>query len=381
MLNESKRPRVLIVDDNAANLGVLYRYLDHEGIDCLVSQDGETAVELAAREQPDLILLDIMLPGISGFEACANLKQQDKTQGIPVIFMSALSDTEDKVRGFRAGGVDYVTKPLQQEEVLARIRSHLLIKQQREELTRLNGMKDKFLSIIAHDLRGPFYGFLGAGRIIREAVHDGDSPRLIEIAQSLETSSQRTYRLLEDLLQWAHLQQGTAEFRETSVDPEIVLAEVLQLFYETARSKEVTIRYRVDPECPTVKGDRAMIAGAVRNLTNNAIKFTPSGGSVEISAVPSDKHGVHRTDMDAAYVCFSVVDTGIGMNEEQLEQLFRIDQRTQSQGTDGEKGSGLGLLLVKDFARRHGGTLEVESQEGIGTQFRFIVPCQPRDSG
>src|SRR6056297_2633611 len=135
---ETRETTILLVDDNTNNLGVLYRYLDDEGFTVLVSQDGERAIRLARDQKPDLILLDILLPGMSGFDACGELKSDPATADIPVIFISALTDIQDKVRGFEAGGVDYITKPFQQEEVLARINAHVTIKRQREELDRLN---------------------------------------------------------------------------------------------------------------------------------------------------------------------------------------------------------------------------------------------------
>lgn len=359
--------RVLIVDDNSANLGILYNYLDRAGFEAFVAQTGEKAVDLAKSQLPDIILLDVMLPGIDGFEACRRIKQDPDTRDIPVIFISALSEVEDKVEGFEVGGVDYIPKPFQQEEVLARTRAHLTIKRQREELNELNAMKDRFISIIAHDLKGPFSGFLGVADLIIEAGESGDMDTLREIADSLRDSAEKTYNLLESLLQWAR--QNKTQCNPQVLDAYPQVYETVQLFIQGARQKGVTLDMRV-PQDLRILADRGMFDTILRNLINNAVKFTDEGGTVTISAEAGD--GMAE---------FSVSDTGIGMPEDQKSELFRIDSKVQHRGTRGETGTGLGLLLVRDYVERHGGSIDVESAPDEGSTFHFTIPLGGPDAG
>lgn len=359
--------RVLIVDDNSANLGILYTYLDRAGLEVLVAQTGEKAVELVRSQRPDIVLLDIMLPGIDGFEACKQMKQDRETREIPIIFISALAEIEDKVKGFEVGGVDYITKPFQQEEVLARTRAHLTIKKQREELNELSAMKDRFISIIAHDLKGPFSGFLGASDLILEAAEAKDVETLKEIAHSLRDSAEKTYSLLENLLEWARR-------NKTQYDPQVLdvyrhVYETVQLFIQGTKQKGIRLQIDI-PEDLKIKADRGMFDTILRNLVNNAVKFTDEGGEITVSAENGEGH-----------VDFYVSDTGIGMADQQKRELFRIDSRVQERGTQGEVGTGLGLLLVRDYVERHGGTIDVESEPGKGSTFHFTIPCADPDGG
>ena len=364
-MGEQRPPLILLVDDNPNNLGVLYNYLDSEGFTVLVSQSGERGTELATREHPDLILLDIMLPGMSGYETCEKLKQLPETADIPVIFISALTDIEDKVRGFRAGGVDYITKPFQQEDVLARIQTHLTIKRQREELNRLNATKDRFFSIIAHDLRGPFMGLLGALELLRDTGSDLDDETRHGLIENLYETSQRTYNLLENLLEWARSQQQNVRVVPRRLALAELVRETTRLFRASAEQKGVTVSVGV-PDDLLVYADRDMVNTVVRNLVNNAVKFTNGGGSVEITA---------RQQGDQVEV--TVSDTGIGMGSQEVGQLFTLEHPISRSGTRGEHGSGLGLLLAHDYVQRNGGTIRAESTPGKGSTFCFTLPAAP----
>lgn len=362
---ENRPPLVLVVDDNTNNLGVLYSYLDAERFTVLVSQSGERGFDLAVRKKPDLILLDVLLPGISGFETCERLKTNPETVEIPVIFISALTDVEDKVRGFQAGGVDYITKPFQQEEVLARINTHLTIKRQREELNRLNATKDRFFSIIAHDLRGPFTGLLGALEILKDSGSRLDEVATHELVLNLYETSERTYHLLENLLEWARGQQKAVKVVPRVLSMRELVGETVELFHSSARQKDIDIRMDIPPDV-TAYADRNMINTVVRNLVNNAVKFTPHGGRVSIA-------GERKGEL----VELAVEDTGVGMDAAETKELFSLARRHSRAGTDGEKGSGLGLMLAHDYVARNRGTLTVESRLGHGSRFCFLIPAAP----
>ena len=372
-MNHDQPASILLVDDNTNNLWVLYRYLDDEGFTVLVSQDGERALLLAREQRPDLVLLDVMLPGINGFQICERLKAEPVTADIPVIFISALTDVQDKVRGFRAGGVDYVTKPFQQEEVLARIRAHITIKRQREELDRLNATKDRLFSVISHDLRGPFMGLLGALELLRDSSDEFDAATAHELIAGLYESAQKTYQLLENLLEWSRSQQQTTVAHPAELDLAPVVCEAAELFRDGAERKEVRLSVEI-PRGARVYADRDQLGTVLRNLINNAVKFTPAGGRVEVSGeATSDSENTVRV---------TVLDTGTGIDPEALPRLFTLDHSVSTVGTDGERGSGLGLLLAHDYVTRNGGTISVQSEPGQGSRFTVSLPaCAPTSPG
>lgn len=358
---------ILLVDDNTNNLGVLYRYLDDEGFEVLVSQDGERALRLAHDQLPDLILLDIMLPGISGFEVCEALKSDDLTRDIPVIFISALTGVEDKVRGFAAGGVDYITKPFYQEEVLARINAHITIKRQREELDRLNATKDRLFSLIGHDLRGPFMGLLGALELLRDSSGELDEATTRELVSNLYASAERTYNLVENLLEWSRSQRQAVQVNPRSLDVRELVQNSVQLFLAGARQKGVELKVTI-PDQLQIYADRDTMASVIRNLVNNAIKFTGEGGTVLVSGAREDES-----------VAITVEDTGTGIPPSEISHLFDFGRTSSRRGTGGEQGTGLGLVLAKEHVTRNGGSLSVESEEGRGSRFSLTLPAAPHE--
>ena len=360
--------RILIVDDTPANIGIIYNYLDQLGFSMRISEDGETALALMEKETPDLILLDIMLPGMDGYETCRRIKALPACADVPVIFMSALSEVTNKIEGFKAGGVDYITKPFHREEILERVKTHLTIKKQRDKLRDLNRAleeavrsKDRFFSIIAHDLRGPFTALLGAAEMIKETVDSSGDKTAMEMAAILKTSVENTYLLLENLLEWSRLQRNVLKLAPEDLALEVLVRSSCSVLRTALEEKGIDFRIDV-PEEFQVFADRNMLSTIIRNLTGNAIKFTPRGGVVAVRAYENGDR-----------ICVEVRDTGVGIERARIADLFMADHSTHTRGTEGEKGSGLGLLLVKDFVERHGGVLKVESEPGKGSLFAFDI--------
>lgn len=373
--------KILLVDDNPVNLGMLFEYLNTLGYSVFIAQNGEMAFKFLETEHPDIILLDVKMPGIDGFEVCRQLKSRDETKDIPVIFMTALSETTDKVTGFGAGGVDYITKPFQQEEVLARIKAHLTIHKLQQELERknallqeLNTSKDTFFSIISHDLRSPFTGLLGISQVILEGIDSFSKDEIKTSVTKLHESAEGVFKLLENLLSWSRLQRGTMTLQPQPIHLNDVVNHTIHLFMATAQRKAIKLHNTLG-NLPLVYADLPMLNTIVRNLVANSIKFTYRGGHVTFSAVAESPDSP-----DPREVVIAVTDTGIGIPEEKLPILFRIDQKYQRKGTQGETGTGLGLLLCKELVEVNGGRLWVESQEGQGTTFRFSLPVFSPDN-
>ncbi len=392
-----KKATILIVDDNTTNLNVLLDYLHEVGYKVLIAPSGEQALQQVQHVSPDLILLDVMMPGINGFETCQRLKEQNKTKNIPVIFMTALSDTMDKVRGFSVGGVDYITKPFQHEEVLARVKTHLMIRNLQQELQKknddleeyaallarrneelheknleldeknaqlkiLNADKDKFFSIIAHDLRNPLGALRELPQIIVENIETYTHDELIRMILLQRDAAKGLFALLENLLTWSRIQRGMIEYKPQHLNLENIIARNIALIQAGAEQKQIRLIYRLGHENIPILADFNMIDTVIRNLMSNALKFTNTGGSIEISATQNEE-----------FVEITVSDTGIGIKEEDLAKLFRIDEQYRRVGTANERGTGLGLILSKEFVEKHGGRIWVESEAGKGSIFRFTL--------
>lgn len=353
--------QILIVDDNPSNISVLMDYLGSLNFKTRVATSGERALQLAERAKPDLILLDIMMPKVDGYETCRKFKEQPSLAEIPIIFMSALDDVSDKVKGFDCGAVDYITKPIQQEEVLARIRLHLTLKRQRKELQELNQLKDTFFSILAHDLRGPLGAVNNLAENFVSSLDIFSKEDLNEMATHLYEATNNSYKLLENLLSWARFQRGVMEYKPEQISLQDCVHEAVVLVQNKAREKEDTIHDNVDDSF-FVYADRDMLSAVLRNILSNSIKFT-SRGEIIIDAQSHDNH-----------VILSISDTGIGMNDKILEGLFRVDRKVKRRGTRDELGTGLGLILCRDFIKKMSGSISVSSDEGKGSIFSIRLP-------
>ncbi len=375
---EAEKYTLLIVDDNPTNLGVMLDYLKRYGFKMMVARDGEGALKRARYAKPDIILLDVMMPGIDGFETCRQLKADETTRHIPVIFMTALAGSDDKVKGFEVGAVDYVTKPLYQEEVLARLITHLKIKDltqklqsANEELNRANANKDKFFSIIAHDLKGPFQPLLGMSELLAfmtEEIHPVELRDRIEEAGALiHRSAKNVYNLLENLLQWSQIQMNRIEYKPDNLDLTRMVQGNIQLLVTNATNKDIMLQNNVSQEL-FVYVDENMISTVIRNLISNALKFTPLGGQVTIKAE------VRNQPSPPNLVEIAVIDTGVGIKEENLNKLFKIEVHHSTVGTAREQGTGLGLIICKEMVEKNGGKIWVESEFGKGTTIKFTVP-------
>ncbi len=355
-------PNILIVDDIVANLRVLGGILRGEGYKIRPVLSGEIALQVAEKEIPDLILLDIMMPGIDGYEVCRRLKANARLKDVPVIFISALNDTTDLVKAFESGGVDYITKPFHAAEVSVRVATHLRICKQNNELRELNATKDKFFSIIAHDLRGPIGNMLSISEIISEKGQV-DEDTLYSFLEMQKELSKETIQLLENLLIWARSNTNRIDFEPALLDLNNIIKESIDGVCIQAKNKDITISDSYKAK-KLVLADENMVRLILRNLLSNAVKFTQRGGEVNISATNGENNST----------IVSVKDTGIGIPSDMLKNLFRIEVSNKRYGTDGEGSNGLGLLLCKEFVEKHKGKMWVESHEDKGSVFSFSIP-------
>ncbi len=388
---------ILVVDDNPMNLKMVASILKPLGYKLAMANSASRAIQFAKEKTPDLILLDVMMPEMDGFEACEILKADKSTSGIPIIFLTARSDTSDIVRGFQVGGVDYVTKPFKAEEILARIQNILINKisqdiiseknkeleesqqsilkdaqkilalnsklsDSEEHLKELNRTKDKFFSIISHDLKNQFSGVLGLSEVLTRFgsnVSDKDRENYLSLIFNGLTQMRS---FLENLLEWARNQTGKIEFTPRAVALEPIVSHVILQYKNNAIQKDINLYSQIDDNL-MIYADENMLMTILRNLISNALKFTNVGGNVFITAIESDNE-----------VELYVKDDGLGMDFKTTEKLFKIEHNQSTPGTENEKGTGLGLILCKDFIEKHGGHIAVNSDINKGTTFTVTFP-------
>jgi two-component system sensor histidine kinase/response regulator len=363
--------KVLVVDDVPANVMLLRVMLSRSGYKVITCGEPLKVVDLVNAEMPDLILLDVMMPQLSGFQICQILKGQAETKDIPVIFLTALDNTESMLEGFRAGAADYIGKPFEKDILLERVRSQIqlvaarqIIERQNIELRETIYGRDKLYSVIAHDLRSP----LGAIQVTIKMFEDMLPAELIgEDMHGLivECNNQVTelFSLLDNLLKWTKSQTGKLKtvFQDFALN--IMIEAVYDMYRKVAEMKGITLTIEGADPSVNVHADMDMCKTVLRNFLSNAIKFSNEGSSIEI---------VERVDGD--YAVMSVRDHGCGMTEEEVGRLFNKDTHFSKFGTNREEGSGLGLLLCQSFAKANGGHLEVQSKQGEGSTFSMYIP-------
>lgn len=366
---DTAAPSILIVDDSPLNTKLLKFILDEAGYQTQVAANGLAGIEAVDTLQPDLLLLDVMMPDIDGFEVCKRVKEKPENENLPIIFITALDQTEDIVKGFELGGVDYVTKPFNKKVLLVRIKNHIdLLKNRRKverqaaDLAASNRLKSRMFSIIGHDLRSPLGSLKLSLDFINRGLIDPKQEDFKDTVFKLMKSTDEALNLLENLLGWAKSQSDALVVSPEVIEVGEAVESVVRLLKLNLDNKNIGVEINV-PEQLKAMADLHMLKAVIRNLISNAIKFTPSGGSITLSA--EDKGEV---------ALLSVTDTGVGIPPEQLDKLFNPNIRTTTEGTEQEGGSGLGLLLCQDFVQKNQGEMSVDSTVGEGTTFAFTVP-------
>lgn len=363
--------KILIVDDVVSNVLLLKILLSNEKFQVCTASNGNMCIEMAKSEHPDLILLDVMMPDLNGFDTAVILKKDPETHEIPIIFLTALNNPSDLVKGFQVGANDFLTKPFNKEELVMRVMHQIqlvaakrIIVKQNEELKRTISNRDKMYSVIAHDLRSPMASIrmvlnLAVNVVSKETVGD----EIFGLLDKANRESEETHDLLDNLLKWTKSQTGRLTVVYQDLDLDDIVPGVVDIFRMIAEMKKIDLKYLPADEKLTVHGDNDMIKTIIRNFLSNAVKFTPEGKSVEV---------FYKREGDFARI--SVRDHGVGIDPERVDTIFRTGETTY--GTGGEEGSGLGLQLCQDFARKNGGDARVESTLGEGSTFSFTIPLK-----
>lgn len=346
---------VLLVDDQPESLRLLVELLQDRGYLVRPVPSGRLAIQAAQRSAPDLILLDILMPELDGFAVIHQLRQLEGLADIPVIFLSAYASNEDRVAAFRCGGVDYIAKPFQAEEVEARVATHLHLAQLRRDLEAANRELELFAQTAAHDLRSPLMRILDTLELLA-GCPGSVAPEARQYLDWLFQAAQRMDKLIQDLLDFSS--PARAELQSQPVDLDLLVREVLAELQPAIRGRR--IRWDLEP-LPAVQGDPALLRLVVQNLLGNAVKFSSRTPEAVIQVLPLER--------DAGFL---VRDNGVGFDPAKAGEVFRPFVRLHHR--DDFAGTGLGLAQVQRIVARHGGRVWAEAEPGRGATFRVALP-------
>jgi signal transduction histidine kinase len=354
----SGQASVLVIDDQSANLRMVCALLARAGYQAPAANGGAEGLEMMQASRPDVVLLDMKMPGMDGFEVLRQMRDSAELKDLPVIFLTADNDKDSLVRAFAAGAIDYVTKPFVAEELLARVRTHMDLKKYRDALQRFAQEKQEMAELVAHDLRNYFANIIFSADMLRTA--NGSDPGQIRLAESIRSSADGGMLFLQ-----AFLEQQEHQAHGATIEPLPVrqlLCEVVDLFGRNAAGKGITLNLN-EHETIIVSGLRASVAHVLQNMVSNAIKYSPRNSQIDITAMKHGKSG-----------WIQVLDRGPGISEDDQANLFQRFMRLSSEPTQGESATGLGLALAKQQARAMGGNLWYESRDGGGSIFTLELP-------
>ena len=361
--------RILVVDDVMSNVLLLKILLTNEKFQVLTANNGTSCLQVCREQHPDLVLLDVMMPDISGFDTAVELKKNPETADIPIIFLTALNSPSDLVHGFQVGANDFLSKPFNKEELIMRVMHQIslvaakrIIVQQNIELKRTISNRDKMYSVIAHDLRSPMASIRMVLNLVVQTVSpEAIGPEMYYLIDKANRETEETHDLLDNLLKWTKSQTGRLKVAFQEFEISDVITGVADIFSLIAETKKIKLTTEYHEDGLKVRADKDMLNTVLRNFLSNAVKFSNENSSIEIVVSRKDN-----------FVKVGILDHGVGIAPDRIDSIFHKGETTY--GTNNEEGSGLGLQLCKDFAVKNGGDVMVESVVGEGSTFSVLVP-------
>lgn len=372
MKDDQTAPLVLVVDDQNANLQLIGEVLDHAGYQVMPALSGEQAIARASLRPPDLVLLDIAMPGMNGVEACRRLRALPGLDDLPILFVTAANDRASLVTAFAAGAVDYITKPFVVEELLARVRTHLDLKRARDRLAAMVREREDVIDVVAHDLKNPLTCILFNAQALRRAA--ANPARTEELTAEIEGCTEEALQYIQRFLARGAARQRLRQFAAEAVQLRSVAVDAVRLLAAAAQARQVQLL--VDGDA-TAYGDARAVRNVLQNLLTNAIRHSPSGQSVEIRIGGSAREG---------FALCAIMDQGSGVAPQIEGRLFQrnVRHRSAEDARSDRFSTGLGLAIARHDIVQMGGHLWYEARAGGGSVFAFELPLEPapgRSSG
>jgi two-component system, sensor histidine kinase and response regulator len=381
IMNDSLQGTILIVDDVEENLMISSAILKKAGFIIHTAKSGADCIRLVPEIMPNLILLDINMPGMNGIEACTLLKQDEVSRDIPIIFLTAISESSHIVRAFQAGGMDYILKPFRTQELLARVQVHLALqyaqgalRDQNKHLEQLNKEKSEFLGIAAHDLKNPLSGIIGLSEMIalREEIGIPDT-EITDMAQQIKQSSHLMFEIVANLLDVNRIEEGDFKLFPRELNIYELCSSILTRYESASAKKNITLIHTpITTSSGTVFADDIASVQVLDNIISNAIKYSPHGKTVSV---------IHEVGAEN-FLRVRVKDQGQGLTDDDKKLLFQKFSKLSARPTNGEHSTGLGLSIAKKLADLMNVAIYVESEYGNGATFVVDFPIPPpRNSG
>ena len=371
-MNSDSKPRILIVDDMKSSLLHMKQILsEKENYQVATAENGKTALKKARAQKLDLILLDVVMPDMSGFEVCRELKRMPQTEDVPVIFLTSKNDQESILEGFNCGAVDYVLKPFLDEELMARTKVHIQLNRiqkqlilSKEKAEMATNAKSLFLANMSHEIRTPMNGVVGMVEALKSTKLDEEQQEFLEI---IDISSENLLSVINDILDFSKVEAGQIEFENISFNIHDSIEEAIKMLTFKTNQKNLYLNFNFDKSIPQfLIGDPLRIKQILMNLINNAVKFTSKGGITIYCKLLSI---VERT----VELKVLVMDTGIGVSPEIKNKLFKSFTQADASTTRKYGGTGLGLAISKSLTKMMDGEIGVDSEEGKGSTFWFTA--------
>lgn len=367
-----KQIEILVIEDEPVVQQTLGTFLEALGYDFVIADSGEKALSLLATYRPELILCDIMMPGMTGYQVCEALQKNPEICDIPLIFLTALHTPEHLLQGFQVGAVDYISKPFHFSELEARIKTHLALYRSKRKLAeyvqhleRLNQEKNHFLGIVAHDLKNPLSTILLRAQMTQMKAAKITPEKLMDSMSLICADAERMLKIISNLLDINRLETGKIDLKVEPVDVKAILKSLLKLWQEKAQAKNIQLIAEWDDTPVILQTDSQLLFQILENLLSNALKYSPSHSSVWLEIACSDTEcAIH------------VRDQGPGLSLEDQKKLFQKFARLSTRPTGGESSSGLGLSIVKYLTEQLQGRITCRSQLGQGACFTLTLPCE-----
>ena len=366
---------ILIIDDEVSNVDALAAVLAHENYNVFRAATGEEGLAVLAKEKMDLVLLDILMPGLDGFETLSRIRVHKKTKDLPVIFLTGIMrDPQSIERGFSLGVNEYLVKPIDTSELIVRVKSILRMMVAERKVKQ---MQSDFFSMLVHDLRGPLTAVRAFTRLMMEEKELSEKDRN-EMLQTVEKSSEQMLDLIDDILDLSKLESEFVALNKQAMDLNNMIDHALLQMKPLAMKKSITFDKEYSAGASSIPADQAKIEQVMDNLLMNSIKFTGESGKIVV-AVHNSSHAetmMRSVGIDKHSIIISVRDNGIGIPAKELPFIFDKYRQIVTSTFAAGKGTGLGLAICKNIVEAHGGKIWVESQERVGSTFYFSLPLE-----